>query len=268
MSASLIISYLEKTQIKRRKNKMSSENKLKEKKKKECGNYYDWLCGDEDLERVKFSENISEEDIEKIKFLFRNCCYNKNRFEEEFNRDEGWKFDKGFFKHNNLKLKAQIPFTMWADIHVFEFNSFLFNVSRLINFLVKVELEMESIDTKRTPTINELLNEKRKAKFKSFKLYDFFKEENEKWVRFLNNLRNEITHKEIERKLEGYYKLDVRMDKKSDELVVKQEKIFEVKKYNIDNLKVYINMSLNNLTYLINEFMNRIEVNYQIKNKK
>lgn len=125
------------------------------KGKSSVDKYYDNLVEQDRVDTLfKPLEKENEkhlQEIEQLKFILKNCYYNKNRLIEEINRSNaGFGFsDKETLKRiaNSIGLKSEtelemgIPITFWADILMFEFHAFVSNVIRCCNFLTIFKLK-------------------------------------------------------------------------------------------------------------------------------
>ena len=98
---------------------------------------------------IKEKFNYLKEDIEEVELLFKNCWYNFNslvqrikEIEEEIELNPKIKETLQQYKENIPKEILRIKnMTIWEDTIIFEFHSFLTNVMRTINFVIKFNLK-------------------------------------------------------------------------------------------------------------------------------
>lgn len=200
--------------------------------------------------KEKDTENIT--DIEIIEFLFNNTKYNLDNFLKEESKDKGWQLNEdGLRKLGVGSVNMQIPMTEWADIKFFEFNSFLTNTIRTINFLLEYKLRYyDKKDFSKQISISQYIL--RKGNEQDLH-YSFLEKEFSNWISKVNKLRNEIIHKRIIRKIEGHYKVSSKLE--GDEFKTIQEKVFGIREYKIENLNVYIKETFENLERFVIEFI-------------
>lgn len=220
------------------------------------------LCSQELVDSIfvplKTQNPNLKEDIEEIEFLFKNCCYNFNRIREEIIRSNQG-FDKSMDSQKEEVLKKfpikemKIPITLWQDIIVFEFQSFLTNVMRTINFLVKFNIKnKENKILKNYPTIWAFLYGEHSDEYKKYYFYPELKKSYIKWIEEIKKLRDKVTHRYLIKKMVGF--LVFKWERSNEEIKPEGETIVGIHEYNIDNIEIYCNEKLRKLGDLIKNY--------------
>jgi hypothetical protein len=201
------------------------------------------------------------EDIEEIEFLFKNCWYNFNsltkKLEElgekiplnpkiqETLQEFGEEAPKDVLKIGNIPI--------WEDIIVFEFHSFLTNIMRSVNFLIKFNLKNKEGQTfERWPSIKKFLDN---VNNRAVHYYTNIKEEFDEWVSEVNTNRNNITHKWIEKRMLGTFSVESYLDE-SGKINLTKKITAGILEHDTDNLEEYCQDKLNRLKKFIESYFN------------
>jgi len=212
-------------------------------------------------ERYKDYEN----DIESIRFLFQNCCYNNNRLKEEFDRSRG-----GFGKPSQLELEKivenfkieksktlniGIPITFWAYIYLFEFHSLLSNLIRCCNFITKFKMELiDDFKPDKSPTISKYCCNFYKRQIKNNKedLHRYLIKNFNEWIKNVNDIRNDVMHNFIEVSLKG--RLLIKVTRTENEILYGGDVELSLPSLKVENIEKYSNECLDNLETFIRQF--------------
>lgn len=211
------------------------------------------------------------QEIEELEFLFRNCCYNKNRLIEEIDRSRaGFGFpnnetakkfaDSMGIKKPKDRFEMGIPITLWADIIIFEFHAFLSNIIRCCNFLAIFKLKnVDKIQDTKYVTIGRYYWGKLEKKIKDKGgLHDFIMAQYQGWIADVNHIRNEIIHEymKLVREMQGYLIFSYeRISENSME--TKGDIKVGIPEYKIENLETYVSGILGKLESFIKEFVEK-----------
>ena len=237
--------------------------------------YYDKLVQQDRVNTLfkpleeKHGKHLQE--IEELKFLFENCCYNESRLMEEINRSRaGFSFpnnetakkfaDSMRLKKLGDKLEMGIPITLWADILIFEFHAFLSNVIRCCNFLTSFKLKnVDKIQDTRNVSIGRYYWGKLKNKIKyKGDLHDSIMAQYKEWIEDVNDIRNEIIHDymKLMREMQGYLIFSYERISE-DSIKTKGDIKVGFPKYKIENLETYVSETLGKLESFIKEFFKK-----------
>jgi hypothetical protein len=206
------------------------------------------------FEEIKLKSKDGHDLIDAIEFLYKNAEYNLNNYIKEEEKDKGWQFNPETLKQLGIgSIKMQIPLTVWTNIKFFEFNSFLTNVIRTINFIL--EFKLKYYDKKKFSkqiTISNYLSLQNKKFNESDILYQYLEKEYVSWIKRVNKLRNLVVHEKIIRQMEGNHNVTVQL--KGEEFVSETKKKFGVKEYEIEDLDKYIEETFANLNRFVEGF--------------
>ena len=234
---------------------------------------YDKLVGQDKVDALfkpleeKYEDH--KEEIEELKFLFKDCCYNESRLMGEINRQRaGFSFPddetvKKTAKSMGLKkpkdkFELGIPITLWADILMFEFHAFVSNMIRCCNFLTLFKLKnVDKIKDTKYVTIGKYCTGQIEKKIKNKgDLHDFLITQYQEWIKEVNDIRNEIIHEQIIREMQGY--LVFSYERISGDSVKPRGDIkVGIPEYKIENLETYGFGILGKLGSFIREFFEK-----------
>ena len=222
----------------------------------------DELCNQELVNEIFIPiKKKSKDNIEEIEFLFKNCCYNLNRMIMEINKiSEEINVNPSLYSSEVLEklpkgfelLKIRFD-TVWEDMIVFEFQSFLTNFMRTINFLVKFDLKEADKMGGKYPTIGQFLHINNFEKYKDHFFYSEFRSQFDNWIKNVNFHRGDITHKYIIKEMYGFLTCKIGSDEKGNPKP--DEKVtVGIKEYDIENFESYCKEKLDKLKDLINKY--------------
>lgn len=232
--------------------------------------YYDKLVQQDRVDALfkpieKGHENHLQE-IEELKFLFKNCCYNENRLMEEINRTRsGFNLPdhetaKKIVNHTGIK-KIVIPTTMWADILTFEFHAFVINVIRCCNFLTLFKLRNVD-EIKDTISIGSYYQGwvNGETWFKKIRdgnaLHDLVIKHYQEWIKKVNDIRNELIHEQIIIKIKCNLIFEYERISE-DSIKPKGDVEMGIPEYEIVNIENYVHEISGKLESFIKEFFEK-----------
>mgnify|MGYP001578276828 CR=1 FL=1 len=173
---------------------------------------------------IKEKLDALKKDVEEIELLFKNCWYNFNRIRERKKEmEENLRINpkviedlKKWRKTIDLPDKIiELYVTIWEDIIVFEFHSFLTNVMRTTNFLANFTLKNKAgwEISRKFPTTKEFIE---KPRYEGMYYRAEMKREFDIWIEEVNKKRGEIIHKIAEKKMQGSFSVTAKWDNKDN----------------------------------------------------
>lgn len=212
-----------------------------------------------------------KEEIEELKFLFKNCCYNESRLMGEIERSrKGFGFPddetkKKIAQSMGLKevgdgIEIGLPTTLWSDILTFEVHALLSNIIRCCTYLTKFKMRnLDGLKNTRNVSVGKYYyweqKEPDKIKDKG-ELHKFVIEQCKEWIKKVNKIRNEIIHERIVRGLNQDL-IFIWKIIPGGSVETKGNIKLAIPEYNIDNLEEYVVETMGRLESFVREFFEK-----------